>query len=481
MPVGRRAFMGGLAAATTLPAFHPAAAQSNKPAAAKGKTLIKGGYVVSMDKTVGELPVGDVLIEGGKILDVGKSIRAADATVIDARQKVVLPGLIDTHRHTWETVTRSLISEGDLAVYIKVITGTLGPRYRPEDVYIGNLLGAVGALNAGITTMLDWSHITNSPAHADAAIKGLADSGMRSIYAYGYSPDPAVAKAPDIETRRDTDIRRIKQQYFRSDDQLMTMAIATRDVAGTPEKAFIDIKLARELGMRVTMHITKAGGITKLNEAGLLGPDMTFVHTDGIEATDEEYQMMAAHGGTISTSSATEIMSGHGFPSAQRWLKYGLRPSFSVDNETRMPADLFAQMRALVMSDHMLETDRARKEGGKPTLIPIRDVLEFATLQGARATGLDAKVGTLTPGKRADLILIDLDDISLIPATDPVATVVLRVQPANVSWVFVDGQVKKRAGKLVGIDLNRVRRLTDVSTKYVLGLMRDAGEDIRSG
>src|ERR1700735_3395837 len=133
--------------------------------------------------------------------------------------------------------------------------------------------------------------------------------------------------------------------------------------------------------------------------------------------------MMAAHGGSISTSSGTEMMSGHGFPSAQRWLKFGLRPSFSVDNETRMPSDLFAQMRALVMSDHMLETERVRKEGGRPTLIPIREVLAFATVEGARAPGLDKMVGTLTPGKRADITVVDLDDIVLIPATDPVATV----------------------------------------------------------
>jgi 5-methylthioadenosine/S-adenosylhomocysteine deaminase len=213
----------------------------------------------------------------------------------------------------------------------------------------------------------------------------------------------------------------------------------------------------------------------------MLGPDLTFIHAVGSEATDDEYRMIAAHGGSISTSSGTEMMSGHGYPSAQRWLAYGLRPSFSVDNETRMPTDLFAQMRALVLSDHMLEIDRVRGTSARPVLIPVRDILEFATHQGARATGLDSKVGTLAPGKRADIILVDLDDIGLIPSADPVASVVLRAHAGNVSWVFIDGKAKKRDGKLVNVDLADLRKLVNSSHDYLLSLAREAGVDIRRG
>ncbi len=191
--------------------------------------------------------------------------------------------------------------------------------------------------------------------------------------------------------------------------------------------------------------------------------------------------MIADHGGTISTSSATEMMSGHGFPSAQRWLRHGLRPSFSVDNETRVPTDLFLQMRALIISDHQLETERVRREGGRPTLVPIRDVLEFATIEGARATGLDRKTGTLSVGKRADVIVVDLDDIALIPNTDPVASFVLRAQPSNVSCVLVDGKVRKRAGRLVDVDYAGVRRLVDESQAYLMGIFHSAGLDVRKG
>jgi 5-methylthioadenosine/S-adenosylhomocysteine deaminase len=180
MPIARRAFLTAATAAAALPfAARPIAAQP-RPA---GRILIKGGHVVTLDRSIGERDAADVLIENGAIVAVGDDLPAGDAETIDATNKLVVPGLIDTHRHTWETLTRSLISEGDLAVYIKLMFGTLGLHFRPRDVYIGNLLGALGALSSGITTMLDWSHIMNSLAHADAAIRGLADSGMRAVFA----------------------------------------------------------------------------------------------------------------------------------------------------------------------------------------------------------------------------------------------------------------------------------------------------------
>ena len=477
MPIARRTFLTAAAATAGLPfAMQPIAAQPRPT----GRILIKGGHVATLDKSIGELDAADVLIDNGAIVAIGRDLAVTNADVIDAGNKLVVPGLIDTHRHAWETLTRSLISEGDLAVYIKLMFGTLGLHFRPQDVYIGNLLGAVGALNSGITTMLDWSHIMNSPAHADAAIRGLADSGMRAVFAYGSSALPG-SDAPDALERRAADIRRVQKQYFASLDQLLTLAIAARTPPNDIAATVADIRLARELGLRTTVHVTKAGLIAALAKAQMLGPDITCVHAVAGEATDDELKMLGEHGGTLSTSSATEMMSGHGFPSIQRWLRYGLRPSLSVDNETRMPADLFAQMRALVISDHQLEADRARREGGRPVLIPVRDVLEFATIEGARTVGLDRKVGTLSVGKRADIILVDLDDLSLIPATDPVATLVLRAQPANVSWVLVDGKVRKRDGKLVDIDLARIRELVGESHRYIMGLIEAAGFDIHHG
>jgi 5-methylthioadenosine/S-adenosylhomocysteine deaminase len=478
MGVGRRAVVHGLAAAAAFPAIAGAAKRAPAQPASPRRILIKGGYIAGLDKTVGDVPDGDVLIDAGGIVAIGRDIQASDADVIDASSKLVLPGLIDTHRHTWETVTRSLISEGDLAVYLKLFFTTLGPQYRPEDVYIGNLLGALGALSSGITTLLDWSHVMNTPAHADAAIQGLADAGIRGVFAYGSSRAPR-NDADTAATRRAADVKRVQKQYFASGDQLLTLAIAADDASDAAKAA--DIRLARALGLRTTLHVIRAGTIAALDAEGLLGPDITCVHAVGSEATDDELDLLARHGGTISTSSATEMMSGHGFPSAQRFLRHGLRPSFSVDNETRVPADLFLQMRALIIADHQLEIDRVRREGGRPNLIPVREVLEFATIEGARATGLDSRTGTLSVGRRADIILADLNDITLMPATDPIATFVLRAQPADITDVLVEGRVKKRAGRLTGVDEARVRRLVSESHGYLMGLIGAAGLDIRKG
>ncbi len=271
MTIARRAVLGGVAASAVLPALiETSAAQSaNHGPQGKRRTLIRGGYVATMDKTIGELPVGDVLIENGVIAEIGPSIRASDVEIVDAHDKLVMPGLVDTHRHTWETLTRSWIGEGDLPVYMAIITGTLGPKMRPEDVYIGNLLGAIGALNSGITTMLDWSHIMNTPAHADAAVKGLADSGIRAVFAYGYSSIPGWDKQPGALDAHVADVRRVLHSKAITENPLLSMAIAARSAA--PD-IIADIRTARSLGLRTTIHVTKAGTVTAINDAGLLRP-----------------------------------------------------------------------------------------------------------------------------------------------------------------------------------------------------------------
>jgi 5-methylthioadenosine/S-adenosylhomocysteine deaminase len=471
MEIKRRQVLQGLVMAATLPFSQVTSSAHAQPIAAGRKILIKGGYVASVDKGIGELKSGDVLIGGGKIEAIGVSLNAADAEVIDASNKLVMPGLIDTHRHTWETQLRGLIPEGDYFVYLKVVLQTIAPRYRPEDVYIGNLLGALGALNAGITTMLDWSHIMLTPEHADAAVKGLFESGIRGVFAHGQPIVPfADWWTPKSTMRHPDDIRRIQKQYFSTSDQRLTLAMALRGPEFSSMEATVDdIKLARDVGVPITMHVgvpgVPPGAITRMHEAKLLGPDITHVHT--LRCSDDELQMMADTGGTISTSSATEMMSGHGYPSIHRWLRHGLKPSLSIDNESRMPTDLFTQMRALILSDRMLENIRVAKEGGKPNVVPVRDVLELATIVGARTLGLDKKTGSLTPGKQADIIMINLDDLNMVPRNDPVAAAILICNPSNVSWVFVDGQVKKRDGKLVGVDIAKQRTLMVSSHDYL--------------
>ncbi len=487
--ITRKTLLGTVAAVSTAAAVAPAAAQTTAPAAtgvldpahaAPRRTLIRGGYVVSVDPAIGEIRGGDVLIEGPRIAAVGRNLTAADAFVIDAHDKIVFPGFIDTHRHAWETLLRSMIAEGNFDVYERIITGAVGPSFRPGDVMLGNELASIGALNAGVTTMLDWSHCLNTPEHADAAIAGLKAAGIRAVFAHG-DPQREVAKkliasGSWADYKHSDDIKRVQKQYFSSQDQLITLAMALRGPETSSLATSIhDIALAREIGVRMTMHVgvlglAKVRAITQLNDAHQLGPDITHVHAT--RCTDDELKMIAASGGTMSTASYTELISAHGLPSIQRWLKFGLKPSLSVDNETRMPPDLFAPMRALISADHLLESARAEREGGQPILVPMRDVLEYATLEGAKATGLDAKVGSLTPGKRADVVVVDLDRLTLYPVYDPVATLVLLAQAADVSWVFVDGQIRKRNGQLAGVDLAALRSRTVAAQQR---LLRDAG------
>lgn len=424
------------------------------------RLLLQGGYVVSLDPAIGDLPGGDVLLEGSSIAAVGRSLDAPDAEVIDASSMVVMPGFVDSHRHAWQTALRTQLPPSE---YFRIVLEQLGPHYRPEDVYIGNLLGAIGALDSGVTTMLDWSHIMNSPAHADAAIEALAESGIRAVFAHGVGQTGRSAGAtgqPNTQQHSD-DIRRVQTQYFNSDDQLLTLALAFGGVEfSSLEETIKDVALARELGIRMTTHVgvlPGAGAVTKMHEASLLGPDITYIHAS--QCTDDEIKLIADSGGTLSSSAAYERL-----PGLTQWLKHGLRPSLSVDSEVIGPGDLFTQMRALMLHELIAQS-------WKPDTIRVthRDLLEFATIEGARATGLDSKVGTLTPGKRADIVMLDRDDVTMLPRTDDVtASIVLLANPKHVRWVLVDGNVRKRDGRLVDVDVDRLARLAEQSRDFLL-------------
>jgi 5-methylthioadenosine/S-adenosylhomocysteine deaminase len=456
-PIGcetRRSLLKGIAA-TPLLALSQFGCAPMSPVAARPRTLIKGGYVATMEKATGDIAGADVLIEGSRIVAIGRGLAAADAEVVDASGSVVLPGLIDTHRHTWQTSLRSFLAQDN---YYQIVLTQLGPLFKPEDVYIGNLLGATGALNSGITSMLDWSHIINTPSHADAAVQGLKESGIRGVFAHGVAQvgRSAGATLQANSQTHSTDIRRVQKQYFSTDDQLLTLAMAFGGIEfSSLEETIVDLRMSREMGIRSTTHagvLPNFQAVTKMSAAKLLGPDLTFVHATS--CTDAELQMIADSGGDVSLSPLNERLSG-----IRRFLQVGLRPSLSLDNETRAPGDLFTQMRAILWHEWNYHRD-ARGNA----LINYRDVLEFATLQGAKSLGLDKKVGTLAVGKRADIILVDRNDVSMIPhGADPTAGAVLVAQPSNVSWVFVDGVARKRDGKLVGVDINRLQKLAQAS------------------
>jgi cytosine/adenosine deaminase-related metal-dependent hydrolase len=423
------------------------------------RTLIKGGTVISVDPAVGDFETGDVLIEDGAIAAVAANLDAGDAKVIDATDRIVLPGLIDTHRHTWQALFRNIASDWTLAHYFTGLHGTMSQLYRPEDTYAGNLIGTLEALDGGITTLLDWSHNLNTPEHSDAAVKALQDSGSRVIFAHGCG---FAHWAPVSSLPHDEDIRRLAHQYFSSDDQLVTLAMAPRgNQFATLDVTEHDYKLADELDIRISCHAGdgewgKGRPIAQLQERGLLSSTQTYVHCNSL--ADDELEMMAAAGCTASISPDIELQMGHGWPATGRLLDAGVRPSLSIDVCCSNGGHLFGTIRATIGTQRGF--DQAAAGGALKELeLTCRDVLEFATIEGARAVGMESKIGSLTPGKRGDVILIRTDNFAMTPLNNPVGAVVYNAHPGLVDTVLVDGEVVKRDGTLVGVDVPRVRRL----------------------
>jgi cytosine/adenosine deaminase-related metal-dependent hydrolase len=432
------------------------------------RTLIKGGTIISVDPAVGDFDPGDVLIEDGKIVAVAPGIEAGDAEVVDATDRIVLPGLIDTHRHTWQALFRNIGSDWTLAHYFTGLHGTMSQLYRPEDTYAGNLIGTLEALDGGITTLLDWSHNLNTPEHADAAVEALQDSRSRVVFAHGCG---FAHWAPVSSLPHDEDIRRVAEQYFSSDDQLVTLAMAPRgNQFATLEVTEHDYRLAQELGIRITCHAGdgewgKGRPIAQLHERGLLDSTQTYVHCNSL--ADDELQMMASAGCTASISPDIEMQMGHGWPATGRLLQAGMRPSLSIDVCCSNGGHLFGTIRATIGTQRGF--DQAAAGGAlKELQLTCRDVLEFATIEGARAIGMDGKIGSLTPGKRADVILIRTDNFGMTPMNNPIGAIVYNAHPGLVDTVLVDGEIVKRDGTLVDVDVARVRRLAVASRDDIL-------------
>ena len=440
------------------------------------RVLIRGGYVLTMDASLGDQPGADVLIEGDSIAAVGYNLSPENAQVIEAEGDIVLPGFVDTHRHTWQAPIRGSAPNLTLGEYFPGILDAFAPKYRPQDVYAGNLWGALECLNAGVTTLVDWSHISNTPEHSDEAIRGLQDSGIRAVYAYGF-PNTSMADWWFYsQLIQPEDARRIREKYFSSDAGLITMAMATRGPGFcTPDVVRHDWELARDLSTPITVHVGfdrmagKAMMVKQLGEMDLLYPGTMYVHANHL--TDEEWKLVADSGGSISVTPQVEHQMGHGWAPALKALSYGLRPGLGVDVVTSGPGDLFSQMRALFAAERARRHEISWKEDVDPTeLLTARDMLGFATIDGARAAGLADRTGSLTPGKKADVIIIDGHAVNTAPVIDPVAVVVTAADISNVDTVIINGQVQKRDGKLLAA-LDGPRNLVEESKDYLISVV----------
>jgi 5-methylthioadenosine/S-adenosylhomocysteine deaminase len=421
-----------------------------------GKILLKGGTVLSVDPQVGDLPVGDVLIEDDTITGVEPSIEA-DAEVVDCTGRIVIPGFVDTHRHTWEAAIRNCAPDATLDDYFVEVLDTFAPLYRAEDVHASNVAGSLECLNAGITTLVDWSHINNTPEHPDAAIAGLKETGIRAQYAYG-SANTSLEKYWyfSAEAIPEDDVRRVRETYFSSDDGLLTMGLATRGPGFTQDQVVrAEWGMARELDIPVTVHVGmgrlagRYAMVEQLDRLGLLGPDTTFIHC--CYFSDHEWQRVKDTGGMISVAPQVELQMGHGWPPVNKARQFGLRPSLSIDVVTTVPGDMFTQIRSAFGAERA-RVNALTWESGEPTpetMLTARDMLRMATLDGAHVAGVEDRTGSLTPGKQADVVVVDARAIGVAPVHDPVAAVTLSADVSNVEHVLVGGAFRKRDFRLL--------------------------------
>jgi 5-methylthioadenosine/S-adenosylhomocysteine deaminase len=500
----RRDFLKGTAAigATTaglgLFAARPARADDDDAPEGAGRPgrryVIRGGSVMSMDPKVGDFAQADVLVEGKKILAVGANLGAGDAGVIDARGRIVMPGFIDTHHHQFETALRSFLADGILindgsgsvsarTTYYEFILLKFAPVYRPQDVYINELFGGLSQLDDGVTTVHDVSQIHHTPQHSDAAIQALFDTGRRAAFGYFEGAgEGVVIVPPNTAYAYPQDAFRIKNQFFSSSDQLVHMIMGGEVYLGdaTTEKSWT---IGRKLGLQIAAHILSPFGITPImdrlavgtggsnNDIGV-GPDNLFIHMTG--QSDTGWKGVHDKGAQVSIACPIEMNMRHGIPPILKMQSLGMEPSLSVDVEVTLTADFFTQMRSMMNMQRMVVNQMILEQGnfyppnqwptpapGTPPLLTTRDVLRFATMNGAKALRLDGKVGSLTPGKEADIIILDATRINVAPLNQVPGAVVSLMDRSNVE------KVRKWKGRLLDVDLPALRRQLEASRDFL--------------
>jgi 5-methylthioadenosine/S-adenosylhomocysteine deaminase len=426
------------------------------------RILIKGGVVLTLDRRVGDFAQADVLIEDGKIREVRPNIAvAADAAaVVDASSRIVVPGFIDTHSHSYQGLLRNIMPNGLLVPdYNRDVQTTLTPVYAPEDAYAGELVTALGMIDMGTTGIVDISQVSHTPEHSDACVRALQDAGIRAVFSYHRGAGP--------RARYPQDITRLQRTYFSSKDQLLTLALTVS----------LDAKLytvAREAGVPAVLHLVGkdlSEPLLALGRAALLRPGDEYIHCLGLN--DAAWRLIKDTGGRVSLCTQIDMAMGHGTPTIQDALDHGIRPSLSSDHGVEIAQDFFTIMRSTFTFQRNQLFQRARSgEQNLPPLLTCRDLLEFATIEGARCANLDSKVGTLTPGKEADILLLTADRLNIWPLNNAPGVVVNQMSPGNVDAVFIAGKVKKWRGNLVGVDVPRVLRLVQEARDAV---MRRAG------
>jgi 5-methylthioadenosine/S-adenosylhomocysteine deaminase len=437
---------------------------------------VKSATIVSMDPALGIIEAGDLLIDDGKIVAVGRNVGSWAVREIDGRGMIAMPGFINGHIHLWQTALRGIAADWTLDRYFGVLIGKVVNLYTPQDTYIGNLVGALDQINSGVTTLFDWCHIVNTPAHADAAVDALRDAGIRAIFAYGTPMTLFGTTEP-----HPVDARRMRKERLSSSDALVTMALAVRGTDFAPGTAEADIRFARDLDLSASFHVACAKhgprpqSMQSLAEQHLLGPDINLVHANFL--TPDEFRVVANNGVSVSITPEIEMQMGLGLPPTGAALAARANLNIGTDVVTGVGTDMFTQMRFLIQTQRALVNESFHKRETMPDrlTITVRQALELATIKSAQCIGLDRRIGSLTPGKQADVVLLRKSDINMRAAADPIAAIVLHAGVANVDTVIINGNIVKQDGKLTYREL--ARRLTELdrsSDRIRAGFSSDA-------
>jgi 5-methylthioadenosine/S-adenosylhomocysteine deaminase len=424
------------------------------------RALFKGGTIVTMDANVPNLATGDVLVEGDRIVAVEANIRADDVEVIEAAGNIVLPGLIDAHHHAWLGVMRRLMPDvTDLFAYIDVVAEKLGAHYRPIDMHVSTKLTAVASLDAGITTIIDACHSSRSPEHTDAALESLDSTGIRALHMVGAAMDK---KASTEHLPRD--LERLASRWNTSN------SLVRVGLFGQLKTDWW--KVARGLNMQILTEFI--GDLAKLGpqfaEPGILGPHNIFNHCTRVP--EETWRLFAEAGVNITVNPRSDALFGFDDDSFayQKAIDHGLRPALGIDLDTAFGSDLFGEMHALFNQQRAAMRNRGfRGDVDAPAPILVADVLRAATVNGARAAGLETSIGTLTPGKQADIIMLRTNAVAVFPVSNVIGTIVQAVERSDVDTVMVAGRLRKRSGKLIGVDIEKLSAEVVASRDYLLG------------
>ncbi len=423
------------------------------------RTLIRGASIVTMDAQ-GDLPRGDLLVAGDSIEAIAPQLSVDDAQVVDATGCIVIPGLVNAHMHTWQTALRGVAANWTLLQYFKNMHAGLATVFTPDDLHIATLVGALNQINCGTTTLVDWCHNNPTPAHNDAAVAALLQSGIRAAFFHGTpKPDPKPGETPFWERPHPrAEVERLLRAHA-GEPLLSIHAAVLGPHYSTLEVALHDFRMARDLGLIASMHqgggpARTPDGWERLEEAGLLGGHINIVH--GHALSDAQLARFCELGMSFSAAAESEMSQGHGHPLTGRLRALGRAPSLGVDLESVMSGDMLSQARIALGIQRSLDNVAHREAHGSipPTsTITTREALAWVTIEGARMLQQQDRIGSLAPGKQADLVLVRADTLNMQPVHDPVSAVVMQASLANIESVMVAGQWRKRGGRVLDADI----------------------------